>query len=782
MNRGGSLMYGNFTEESRKILVNAKKEMYELKHPYVGSEHLLLSILKDNNSVSKRLKEFGLDYTKMKEEVIQIIGMGSEANNYFLYTPMLKRVIESAIIDSKENNNGEVTIEHLFSSLLEEGEGVAIRIMLGMGIDLDELYSEFLYRLTTPKKRKKNKKLLLEELGIDLTAKAQNGELDPVIGRDNEIKRVLEVLSRRTKNNPLLIGEAGVGKTAIVEELSRLIASGDVPRQLKNKRIISLDMATAVAGTKYRGEFEERMRKILKEIEDNEDIILFIDEVHTLVGAGGAEGAIDASNIFKPALARNKLRCIGATTTAEYKKYIEKDSALERRFQKVIVDIPEREIVKDILMKLKGIYEKYHFVQIEENIIDLIIHLSEKYIYERNEPDRSIDILDEVCAKVSLKENKEIKKYNRLKKQVEEIIFKKNDAVVHHHYEDASILKEQENRLLDEMNQLELKLYEKNKTTVTKEDVADVIHLKTKIPVYELLSDNAKTIAHLKNKLQTQIIGQDHALEQLLQIAKKIKLGFYDHECYSMMFMGPSGVGKTELSNLFGESMVGKNNVIRLDMSEYAESHAVSKIVGAPPGYVGYEDHHNILEEIRNKPYSVLILDEIEKAHPAVINLFLQILEEGKIKDSCGKIVRFDHVIILMTSNIGFSDIHVGFHAPTTDTIISKLKESFSVPFVNRIDHVLVFNQLTRENITNIIMHKLDDLKKKYKCRNITLKIDHKVIKEICMSSHYEEYGARKIDKIIKDDLENLIIDQIIEGKELIDIETIERKKIKQTS
>ena len=315
-------MYGNFTEEARKVLVEAKKEMYELKHPYVGSEHLLLAILNGDNSVSHKLKEYGLDYLKLKEEIIAIIGTGSESNHYFLRTPLLKRIIENAIIDSKENNNGEVTIEHLFSSMLEEGEGVAIRILLGMNIDIDQLYSEFVCPVSTPKKRKKGKKLLLEELGIDLTAKAQNGELDPVIGREEEIKRVLEVLARRTKNNPILIGEAGVGKTAIVEELSRLIVSGEVPMQLKNKRIISLDMASAVAGTKYRGEFEERIHKILKEIEDNDDIILFIDEIHTLVGAGGAEGAIDASNIFKPALARNKLRCIGATTTAEYKKYI----------------------------------------------------------------------------------------------------------------------------------------------------------------------------------------------------------------------------------------------------------------------------------------------------------------------------------------------------------------------------------------------------------------------------------------------------------------------------
>ena len=409
-------MFGNFTEEARKILVMAKKEMTSLKHPYVGSEHLLLAILKKDNSVSQKLKSYDLDYDKVREEIINIIGIGKKESEWFLYTPLLKRVIENAIIDSK-NNNGEVKIEHLFASLLEEGEGVAIRIMLSMDIDLDELYNDFVIQLSTPKKKKNKKKLLLEELGIDLTKKALEGKLDPVIGRETEIKRILEVLSRRTKNNPILIGEAGVGKTAIVEELSRRIVSGDVPMSLRNKRIISLDMATAVAGTKYRGEFEDRIRKILKEIEDNDDIILFIDEIHTLVGAGGAEGAIDASNIFKPALARNKLRCIGATTTLEYKKFIEKDGALDRRFQKVTVEAPNKETVKDILRKLKTIYEKYHFVTISDSMLDLIIELSEKYVYDRNQPDKAIDILDEVCARVSLKENKNIKKYNELKKE-----------------------------------------------------------------------------------------------------------------------------------------------------------------------------------------------------------------------------------------------------------------------------------------------------------------------------------------------------------------------------
>ncbi|MBQ9011242.1 MAG: ATP-dependent Clp protease ATP-binding subunit, partial [Bacilli bacterium] len=404
-------MFSNFEEEARKVLVIAKEEMQTMNHPYVSSEHLLLGILKTQNEITEKLQEYKLDYKNFKKEILKIIGKGSKKSDYFLYTPLLKRIIENACLDAKDNNDGIVTINHLFSGMLEEGEGVAIRILIGMGIDIDRLYDEFTIRLIV---KKASQKLLLEELGTDLNQKAIEGKLDPVTGRDKEITRILEILSRRTKNNPLLIGKAGVGKTAIIEELANMIVKGNVPMNLKNKRIISLDMASSVAGTKYRGEFEERMHKILKEIEENDDIILFIDEIHTLVGAGGAEGAIDASNIFKPALARGTLRCIGATTTEEYKKFIEKDTALERRFQKIIIEPPNQKDTKDILMNLKPIYEGYHKVTIAEEIIDLIIDLSEKYIYNRNQPDKSIDILDEVCAKASLKETKNVKTYKKL--------------------------------------------------------------------------------------------------------------------------------------------------------------------------------------------------------------------------------------------------------------------------------------------------------------------------------------------------------------------------------
>ena len=760
-------MFGNFTEEARIILTHAKKEMYELKHPYIGSEHLLLAILKEKNDISKKLLEYNLNYDKFKSEIIKVVGKGTKESEWFLYTPLLKRIIENAILDSKDNNSGNVTVEHLFSSMLEEGEGVAIRIMLGMNIDLEELYNEFSYKLVSKPRGKKNKKLLLEELGVDLTEKALKGELDPVIGRDREIKRVLEILSRRTKNNPLLIGEAGVGKTAIVEELSKMISTGDVPMSLKNKRIISLDMATTVAGTKYRGEFEERIRKILKEIEENDDIILFIDEIHTLVGAGGAEGAIDASNIFKPALARGKLRCIGATTIDEYKKFIESDGALERRFQKVLVEIPDKKVVRDILMKLKGIYEKFHLVKISDEIIDLIIELSEKYIYDRNQPDKAIDLLDEVCAKVSLTESKEFKKYNSLNKELKEVLKNKNKSIIEGNFDEAASYKEKENILMDKINKLELTLHKKDKyNIVTKEDVANVINIKTKIPVYELLSDNMSAIDTLEKNLSSHIIGQDKVVEGLVKIAKRIKLGFNDeNKCYAMLFCGSSGVGKTLLAKTFGESLVGRENVIKLDMGEYAESHSISKIIGAPPGYVGYSDNKNILELIRNKPYSVLILDEIEKSDPNIINLFFQILDDGKIKDSCGREVRFDNVTIIMTSNIGFNDIEIGFNKKNNDVVLSKLKEYFSLPFINRIDNTVIFNKLNYDNIEKITKKKLSELKSKYLKKNIKLRFSSDLIKEIIDESNYEEFGARKIDKVIKERVENEIIEKVLDGK-----------------
>ncbi len=751
-------MFVNFTEEARKILMLAKKEMYELKHEYIGTEHVLLAIMCIPNKVRKKLEEKGLTYKKIKDEIVDALGIGEESKDLFIYTPLLKRVIESSVINAKENGN-EVTTEEIFTSILEEGDGIAYRILLELNINLDD----FVVPINPKNKNKKNKKLTIEELGIDLNLKAMKGELDPAIGREKELKRLIEILSRRTKNNPILIGKAGVGKTAIVEELARLIVKGEVPLSLKNKRIISLDMASSVAGTKYRGEFEERIRKIIKEVEENEDIILFIDEIHTLVGAGGAEGAIDASNIFKPALARNKLKVIGATTIEEYKKFIEQDHALDRRFQKILVETPNKEETINILINIKNIYEKYHKVKISDTIVKSIVDLTDKYIYDRNQPDKAIDVLDEVCAMVSIKESKEMKEYNAYNRELIKVINEKNKAIKEHNFHKATSLKEKENELMNLINLLEIEsMKDTNQKEVTLNDVASIISFKTKTPLYEIENDNAKIISKIESVFKNTVFGQDNALNETIKLTKRIKLGFKDdNKCYSMLFLGPSGVGKTLLATTLAK-LINENNIIRLDMSEFSESHSVSKIVGSPPGYVGYDETHNIFEDVRDKGSGVIILDEIEKAHPSVINLFLQILDNSTLKDSKGRVIHFNNYVIIMTSNVGFEKDKVGFNHKVET---SELKEFFSLAFINRIDNIIRFNYLTEKDIIKIIDLKLSNLKNKYKNRGIKLKYSSKLKNEIIKNIDFKLYGARKIDKYIKDHIENKLIDEIIENK-----------------
>ena len=757
-------MFNNYTEEARKVLISAKVEMSNLNHPYVGSEHLLLAILKDKNEVTTRLKDYDLDYDKFKSQIIKIVGVGKKKCEYFLYTPLLKRIMETAMIDSRDNNNGNVTINHLFSALLEEGEGIAIRIMLSMSIDLDLLYEEFVSKIV---KNKRCDKLLIDDIGVDLTKKALDNNIDPVVGRNSEIKRILEILSRRKKNNPILIGDAGVGKTAIVEELSRMIAFNEVPRTLKNKRIISVDMASAVAGTKYRGEFEERINKMLKELEDNDDIILFIDEIHTIVGAGGAEGAIDASNIFKPALARNHMRLIGATTTTEYKKYIENDKALDRRFQKVYIDEPSFDILKNILMKLKSTYEDYHHVVISEELIDLIISMSNKYITDRKQPDKAIDILDEVCAHVSLKENKMIRRYNELNKEVKIIISDKKRAILNNDYKLATKYKMDENKLMDKLNRLELNLCsKKNNHIISKNDIIRVVSMKSNVPIYVANNNNLKNSNIFINKLNKQVIGQSNAIFELNKIYKQISLGFKDDKCLSIMFAGPSGVGKTMLAKLFAKNIT--KNAIKIDMSEYSQSHSISKLIGSPAGYVGYNDSKNILDKVRINPFSVLILDEFDKADSSVINLFYQALDDGIITDAKGDVISFKNTVIIMTTNIGFEKNEIGFNTSKNDNMI---KEVFGLPLVNRIDKVIPFNYLDYDNLKKIIKNRINKLKKKYK--DIKISISNNVIEEIIEKCNYLEFGARKIDKIIKTDIEELLVSCALENKNSIRITSI---------
>lgn len=751
-------MISNFNEEAQEILIKAKLEMLELHHPYVGTEHLVLAILHTNNELTEKLAKYNLTYTKFKKEIINIIGKGSKKSEFFLHTPLLKKVIENAIMDSKDNNNGIVTTNHLFAALLDVGEGIAIRIFMGMHIDLDDMYDEFTSKVYERKESKK--KLLIEELGVNINNKVKNNEVDPVIGREKEINKLEEILCRRTKNNPLLIGAPGVGKTAIVEGLATLIENDSVPDKLSGKKIISLDMASAVAGTKYRGEFEERMKKILEEIEENEEIILFIDEIHTLIGAGGAEGAIDASNILKPALARGKIRCIGATTIDEYKKHFEKDKALDRRFQIINVEEPTIEETKNILYKLKPLYEEYHHVKLSNDIIDKIITLTEKYIYNRYRPDKQIDVLDEVCSKVGIRK---CNNYDKIHNNLKEIRDKKELYIKENNIKKAYEYKIKETKYKNIVsNKNEIK-------EVNIEDIANVITNKTDIPLYEILKDNKKIINNIENKLKENIIGQNEAIKRLMNITKRIKFGYKDNKCISLLFIGPTGVGKTKLASIYGET-VSKQKVIKLDMSEYSDSSSISKFIGSNPGYVGYEDNKYVLNTIKDNPNCVIILDEIDKAHPKIINLLYQILEDGKIKDSKNNIIYFNNNIIIMTSNKGKEKKNIGFNT-SNDSINTELLETFNIAFINRIDEIISFNQLNEKDIIKIINKELKIIKDKY--NNIEINIDNNVIKEIVEESKYKEYGARKINKIINNKIENIIIDNIIDEVKVINIDSI---------
>lgn len=748
-------MISNFNEEAQEILIKAKLEMLDLKHPYVGTEHLVLALLHTKNDLTDKLEKYNLTYTRFKKEIINIIGKGSKKSEFFLHTPLLKKIIENAIMDSKENNNGIVTINHLFSSLLDVGEGIAIRILISMNIDLDSLYDEFTSKIY---ERKTNeKKLLIEELGVNINEKVRNKEIDPVIGRDEEIKKIQEILCRRTKNNPLLIGEPGVGKTAIVEGLATLIEANNVPSNLLNKQIISLDMASAVAGTKYRGEFEERMKKILEEIEQNPNIILFIDEIHTLIGAGGAEGAIDASNIIKPALARGKIRCIGATTTEEYKKHFEKDKALDRRFQRILIKEPSIEETKNILTKIKPIYENYHNVTISNEIINKIVDLSEKYIYDRFRPDKQIDILDEVCSKVNIEESQDISKLNNNLKEIKdkkELYIKENNIKKAYEYK------------IKETNYKQSIINNKQKKEITINDVATIISKKTSIQLYEVLKDNKKIFKEIESNLKNNIYGQNEVINKLINITKRIKLGYKENKCISLLFIGPSGVGKTKLANLYGETISKK--VIKLDMSEFSESSSISKFIGSNPGYVGYDDNKYILNQIKDNPNATIILDEIDKAHPKILNLLYQILEDGKIKDAKNNIVNFTNNIIIMTSNKGINQSNIGFNIEK-DNINNELVEYFNISLLSRIDEIIKFNTLKEEDIIKIINTSLNNIKEKYK--EIKINIDNKIIKELIQESNYKLQGARNIEKIIKNKLESIIIDHIIENDKEITLD-----------
>lgn len=762
-------MFSRFSEEAQKALILAKKEMNNLRHPYVGSEHLFLSILSMKDlEITKVLSSYNITYEIFKSELIRIVGVGKESNEWFLYTPLLKRVIETAILNSKEKGEVEVSVNELLLAILEEGEGVAIRLLIGLNIDVDEIYNA-ISKDSKISNKAIHKKLLVEDFAVNLNKKVVGNEVDPVIGRDDEIKSLIEILCRRGKNNPLLIGEAGVGKTAIVEELARRIVDGNVPKPLKAKTILSLPMANLVAGTKYRGEFEERVSKILKELEENDDIIVFIDEVHTIVGAGGAEGAIDASNIIKPALARGKIQLIGATTTYEYHNFIEKDKALNRRFQIIMIEEPTKEKTKEILKKLKPLYEAYHFVSISDDIIDLIVDLSDTYIYEYYQPDKSIDILDEVCTKASLLESKNDTELLKINTKLQEVISNKKKAIIKQDFDLASTYKEKEKELLTKKNDLELNLMTKRKPkNITKEMVADVIYLKTKIPVYEINKSSRKIINNLDKNLKKTVLGQDAIITDLCNRVKKVRLGFQDKpHIESFLFCGKTGVGKTLLVKEFAKLLYGEANFIRLDMSEYKEAHTVSKIIGSPPGYVGFDNHLTILDTIRMHPHSVVLLDEIEKASSEVMKLFLQVLDEGVLTDSRGRKVRFDNVFLFMTTNLGFSKDSIGFTESKNNIDI---EEFLGVEFVNRIGKIYYFNDISRDVIHRIVEKRLNVLIEGFKKKDLKIKISKEIVDKVIKESNYEKFGARRVDKVIDEVVTPIIVDAWYNGKKEITV------------
>lgn len=764
-------MFSKFSEEAQKALLIAKEEMLKLKHPYVGSEHLLLAILSNKKLfITVRLNNYDINYDKFKSEIENVIGVGKKANTWFLYTPLLKRIIENAIFDTKERGEKQVTVEQLFLSLLEEGDGVAIRILIGMGINIDKIYNEFSNKIVV-KKSKKDKKLLINEFAVNFNKRVLADEIDPVVCRDLEVNRLIEILSRRTKNNPLLIGEAGVGKTAIVEELARRIVNKDVPKFLQNKKVLSISVASLVAGTKYRGEFEERINKILKEVENDGSIILFIDEIHTIVGAGGAEGAIDASNILKPSLARGKIKIIGATTISEYHTSIEKDKALDRRFQKIDVCEPTNDNTMRILISLRPLYEEYHNVKISDEVLEYIIELTDKYICNQKNPDKSIDIMDEVCAKASLNMSDDERKIKDLNKRLKDTVRMKNEAVINNDFKRATDLKTEQNKLEDKINSSDLMSLNQKYVVLTKEMVSEVIELKTKIPIYEINESNSLYIDKLKKKLSSTIYGQDKVIDEVSNFTKIMKSGFTKNRPYSFLFVGPTGTGKTLFVKEYANFLFGKNNFIRLDMSEYKEEHSISKIIGSPPGYVGYQDDNHVLERIRNNPHSVILLDEIEKANPSVIKLFLQVLDEGVMHDALGRLINFRNTIIFMTSNIGCSKKNIGFCENENNY---EMKDFFSIEFLNRIDKICNFRSLSFQDIKKVVTNKLKSFEKEYLLKGIRITFSTEIVNKIIDKSNYLEYGARKVDKIIEDTVNSYILDMIISGSDNISLKELE--------
>lgn len=773
-------MMSNFSEEAQNVLNGAKEEMLGLKHPYIGTEHLLLSILRVDNEIRERLFEYNLSYEGYRKVVLEMVPAGDSEVDNFIYTPLLRRVIESSCYMARESGLTEISVRNLFASMLEIGEGTGIRCLVNMGVDIGNLYTEF-HSLSRGKSKKK---LMVTEFGVCLNDMARDGKLDPVIGRDREVTRVMEILCRRSKNNPVLVGEAGVGKSAIVEEVARRIEFEMVPDRLLGKRIISISMANLVAGTKYRGEFEDRMRKLIREVEEEDDIVLFIDEVHTLVGAGGAEGAIDASNILKPALARGKFVCIGATTVGEYKKSIRADSALDRRFQVVSVKEPSKVETRGIIGGLRDIYERYHNVVLSDGVLDDIVEYADRYIVGRYFPDKAIDVLDEVCAMVSTRGDEKRKVISELRGRINLVRRDKNSSILENRLEEAYAMLREEKRLLEEVDCLSL-TGKRGRNVVSRGDVLDVVEGISGVRIYgdrdvdmnnkdmdisNRDSDMSKneSMQGIMREIGKCFVGSDRVKRALSGIVWSRFYGLGKRRGV-YLFAGPSGVGKTMAGKLLGK-MLGSgdgDNVIRVDMSEFSDSSSVSKVIGSNPGYVGYEDTGSVVERIRNMPSGVILLDEVDKAHRSVMGLFYQIMDEGFIRDNRGELVRINNLIV-MTTNVGYEKEKVGFGGEEERgaDCDSELRRVFGDAFMNRIDRVICFDRLEEGDVAEIVRREVEGIRQecrwleKYRERFM----DEEFVMGIVRDSGFEEYGARKVKRLVSERMEGVIEEMMESG------------------
>ena len=787
------MLFGRLTERAQRVLAHAQEEAIRLNHSNIGTEHLLLGLMKEPEGIAaKVLESFDITEEKVVAEVEKLIGRGQENMGALHYTPRAKKVIELSMDEARKLQHNFVGTEHILLGLIRENEGVAARVFANLDLNITKARAQVVKALGNPEMSNKNAQTsksnntpTLDGLARDLTVIAKDGTLDPVVGRNKEITRVIEVLSRRTKNNPVLIGEPGVGKTAIAEGLAQAIVNNEVPETLKDKRVMSLDMGTVVAGTKYRGEFEERLKKVMEEIHQAGNVILFIDELHTLIGAGGAEGAIDASNILKPALARGELQCIGATTLDEYRKHIEKDAALERRFQPVQVDEPSVDDTIKILKGLRDRYEAHHRINISDEAIEAAAKLSDRYVQDRFLPDKAIDLIDEASSKVRLRHHTTPTNLKEIEQQIEQVKKEKDAAVHAQEFENAANLRDKQTKL--EIQYEEAKNEWKNNqggqhTTLASEDIAEVIAGWTGIPLTRLNETESDRLLHLEDTLHERVIGQKDAVTAISKAVRRARAGLKDPKrpIGSFIFLGPTGVGKTELARALAESMFGEEDaMIRVDMSEFMEKHAVSRLVGAPPGYVGHDDGGQLTEKVRRKPYSVILFDEIEKAHPDVFNILLQVLDDGHLTDTKGRRVDFRNTVIIMTSNVGAQELQdqrfAGFggqgegqdYESIRKTMMKELKNAFRPEFLNRVDDIIVFHKLSKDELKAIVTMMVNKLTFRLSEQNINIHVTDAAKEQIASEGYDPEYGARPLIRAIQKTVEDNLSELILEGKEL---------------